>query len=81
MTEELAEELPDDRDEDGPAALPTVETPNDVPESEANGGSSDRRSGGEQSEQRDDEHLQDLPDGSGCTEIWEHIAERRADDD
>jgi hypothetical protein len=25
-----------------------------------------------------DDHLQDLPDGSGCTEIWEHLAERRA---
>jgi len=27
----------------------------------------------------DDEtdHLDDLPDGAGCTEIWEHISENR----
>jgi len=24
-----------------------------------------------------DEHLDDLPDGSGCTEIWEHMADHR----
>lgn len=23
------------------------------------------------------EHLKDLEDGSGCTEIWEHLSERR----
>lgn len=23
------------------------------------------------------EHLEELPDGSGCTEIWEHISENR----
>lgn len=27
---------------------------------------------------RDDDHLSDLPDGCGCTEIWEHLSERRA---
>ncbi|MFC3959108.1 hypothetical protein [Halovivax cerinus] len=26
---------------------------------------------------RPTEHLDELPDGAGCTEIWEHIAERR----
>ncbi|MFC3960151.1 hypothetical protein [Halovivax cerinus] len=25
-------------------------------------------------------HLRDVPVGSGCTEIWEHLAERRDDD-
>lgn len=24
-----------------------------------------------------DDHVAELPDGAGCTEIWEHIAERR----
>ncbi|WP_162833870.1 hypothetical protein [Haladaptatus cibarius] len=29
-----------------------------------------------------DDHLEDVPDGSGCTEIWEHLSERRdADED
>lgn len=31
---------------------------------------------------RDDEevkHLDDVEDGSGCTELWEHLSERRAD--
>lgn len=27
------------------------------------------------------DHLNDLPDGSGCTEIWEHLSEDRSDDD
>ncbi len=26
----------------------------------------------------DDDHLSDLDDGAGCTEIWEHLSERRA---
>lgn len=26
-----------------------------------------------------DDHLADLEDGSGCTEIWEHLSERRAE--
>lgn len=24
-----------------------------------------------------DEHLQDVPDGAGCTEIWEHLSQER----
>jgi len=28
-------------------------------------------------EVRGREHLDDLADGSGCTEIWEHLSERR----
>lgn len=28
-------------------------------------------------EERHDAHLADLEDGSGCTEIWEHLSERR----
>jgi hypothetical protein len=30
--------------------------------------------------ERDDDHLSDVPDGAGCTEIWEHLAERREDE-
>mgnify|MGYP000619211975 CR=1 FL=1 len=26
-----------------------------------------------------DEHLADLSDGAGCTEIWEHLSEQRGD--
>jgi hypothetical protein len=29
----------------------------------------------------DDEHLADVPDGCGCTEIWEHLSEQRASED
>jgi hypothetical protein len=28
-------------------------------------------------ESSDDGHLRDVPTGSGCTEIWEHLSERR----
>ncbi|WP_165874843.1 hypothetical protein [Natrarchaeobius oligotrophus] len=31
----------------------------------------------EQDEQRDDAHLDDIEEGAGCTEIWEHLAEKR----
>lgn len=31
----------------------------------------------EPDERDDDAHLRDLEDGSGCTEIWEHLSERR----
>ena len=27
-----------------------------------------------------DDHLDDVEDGSGCTEIWEHLSDRRADE-
>jgi hypothetical protein len=30
---------------------------------------------------RDDDHLSGVPDGAGCTEIWEHLAERREADE
>lgn len=26
------------------------------------------------------DHLDDLADGAGCTEIWEHLSEEREDD-
>ena len=29
---------------------------------------------------RDDGHLEDAPDGAGCTEIWEHIGDRDGGD-
>lgn len=27
------------------------------------------------------DHLSDVPDGSGCAEIWEHLSEERENDD
>jgi hypothetical protein len=27
--------------------------------------------------ERDDAHLDDVEEGAGCTEIWEHLAEKR----
>lgn len=27
--------------------------------------------------ERDDAHLTDIEEGAGCTEIWEHLAEKR----
>lgn len=30
------------------------------------------------SEKPTDEHLQDVEDGAGCTEIWETLSEKRA---
>ena len=32
-------------------------------------------------EPREDDHLQDVPDGAGCTEIWEHLSDRRDEED
>ncbi|WP_117594282.1 hypothetical protein [Haloprofundus halophilus] len=29
----------------------------------------------------DDDHFSGLEDGAGCTEIWEHLSERRAQAD
>ena len=29
------------------------------------------------SRENETDHLSDVPDGSGCTEIWEHLSERR----
>lgn len=29
------------------------------------------------SDDRDDEHLEDVEEGAGCTEIWEHLSEKR----
>jgi hypothetical protein len=31
-------------------------------------------------EEIDEEHLSELPDGSGCVEVWEHLADQRGDD-
>ena len=33
----------------------------------------------EDADERDDAHLDDVDVGAGCTEIWEHLAERRAE--
>ncbi|MFC7081988.1 hypothetical protein [Halorussus caseinilyticus] len=29
---------------------------------------------------RDQSHLTDVEDGAGCTEIWEHLSDRREND-
>ncbi len=31
----------------------------------------------DETEERPDAHLADLEDGTGCTEIWEHLSEQR----
>jgi hypothetical protein len=31
----------------------------------------------DEDDEYDDEHLRDVPVGAGCTEIWEHLSERR----
>ena len=28
----------------------------------------------------DDDHLDDVADGCGCTEIWEHLSEQRGEE-
>jgi len=33
-----------------------------------------------ESTERSDDHLDDIEDGCGCAEVWEHMSERRADD-
>ena len=30
--------------------------------------------------ERDDAHFDDIEDGCGCAEVWEHLSDRRADD-
>lgn len=30
--------------------------------------------------ERERSHLEDVEDGAGCTEIWEHLSERREDE-
>jgi hypothetical protein len=38
-----------------------------------------RADGGEGADTEDtDDHLRDVPDGAGCTEIWEYLSEREA---
>ena len=32
---------------------------------------------GDDEDEDDTGHLDDLPDGAGCTEIWEHISDNR----
>lgn len=34
----------------------------------------------EENSDADRSHLDDLEDGAGCTEIWEHLSDRREDD-
>ncbi|MFC4542493.1 hypothetical protein ACFO5R_11250 [Halosolutus amylolyticus] len=35
------------------------------------------RPAGQDETERDDAHLDDVEEGAGCTEIWEHLAEQR----
>ncbi|MDS0477591.1 hypothetical protein [Natrinema sp. 1APR25-10V2] len=39
----------------------------------------DYREATESDEKRDDTHLDDIEEGAGCTEIWEHLAEKRSE--
>lgn len=40
------------------------------------------QTGGQREQSGDDgDHLEDVPDGAGCTEIWETLSERRDGDD
>jgi hypothetical protein len=32
-------------------------------------------------EEQDTDHLDDIEDGCGCAEVWEHLSERRAQQD
>jgi len=32
------------------------------------------------SEAAEKDHVTELPDGTGCTEIWEHLSEKRDED-
>jgi hypothetical protein len=34
----------------------------------------------QEDEEQATKHLDDLADGCGCAEIWEHLSERREDD-
>ncbi len=34
-----------------------------------------------QNEEAATDHLDDVEDGCGCAEVWEHLSEQRADDD
>ncbi|MFC7114282.1 hypothetical protein ACFQH2_03940 [Natronoarchaeum sp. GCM10025703] len=33
--------------------------------------------GDDTEEESDDDHLADVEEGAGCTEIWEHLSEQR----
>jgi hypothetical protein len=39
------------------------------------------RSGSERDEDIETSHLDDVEDGCGCTEIWEHMSDERDADD
>jgi len=45
----------------------------------ADGRGDDAEEEEEADDQGVDEHLADLSDGAGCTEIWEHLSEQRGD--
>ncbi|MFC6719475.1 hypothetical protein ACFQGT_12745 [Natrialbaceae archaeon GCM10025810] len=34
----------------------------------------------DEDDERDDAHLDDVEVGAGCTEIWEHLAEKREEE-
>ena len=36
--------------------------------------------GSQEDEEAVDDHLADVEEGAGCTEIWEHLSEQREDD-
>lgn len=58
-------------DQGDPAEESTADDTEESPADELGEGSAPERDGGS--------HLNDVQDGAGCTEIWEHLSENRDD--
>jgi hypothetical protein len=65
-----------DADADCADVEPAVTTGVDV-DADADADSSAAAESGTADDERDDAHLQDIEDGCGCAEVWEHLSERR----
>jgi hypothetical protein len=89
----LAPNVRDDADGERPTQAPADVAPELQGASELQGAGGSRVNGGksraadgadesadEDRAKRADDHLADVPDGAGCTEIWEHLADRREDE-
>lgn len=71
----------DDRDEDASTDGRDGETATDERTRDIRADDRDDAPTNDRDGERPDDHLQDLEDGSGCTEIWDHLSEKRAEDD
>lgn len=58
-------------DQGAPAEESTADDTEESPDDELGEGPAPERDGGS--------HLDDVQDGAGCTEIWEHLSENRDD--